>query len=586
MVPQWDLSDNELSRLDASPDEQQVVDAATIRSVVLDSLLAPYDGLIPHRPQPTNAELNHWADSVLATLSLDEKIGQLFVVDLNASWLAGARNLEQVARDWNVGGFHVPKRMAPRTVLRHTNRLQQVAKVPLFFTADYERGVGQPSNNFAELPASMAIGASGSDVLAEAAGAVTAMEARATGVNVLFAPVADVNNNPANPIINTRSFGENPHLVGRLAAAYTRGAQNHGVLATLKHYPGHGNTNIDTHVTFGTVPGEWDELQETELAPYGVALEENPGLIMTAHLWVRGLDNEETPATFSERAIADVLRDSLGYDGVVTTDAIHMSALTSRYTFEQRMIRPVQAGADLILNTYNPRRGIRVLRNAVENGTLPEARIDASVLRILCAKARLGLHLDNQESPGTLETMLAEVNGARVAEAIADASISVVGDSSMLPFAYGVDVALVQLTNQSGSSVSSAMSRLEQDLGALTNLRSQRGGSRSGALATARSSDVVVLALHLRVRQGAGVGLSRSQMRVAEAVFDTNRPVVLAIFGSPYAAADLPESNVVLFAYDSSRRSASAAARVLMGRAEATGQLPVTIPGRYSARTE
>jgi len=186
------------------------------RQAALDSLLAPYVGLVPERIVPSDAEASRWADSVLATLSLEEKIGQLFVVDLKASWLVGARTLEQVARDWGVGGFHVPRSMAPRTVLGHTNRLQRVARVPLFFTADYERGVGQPSNNFAELHASMALGATASDLLAEAAGAVTAMEACATSVNALFAPVADVNNNPANPIINTRSFGDDPALVGRL----------------------------------------------------------------------------------------------------------------------------------------------------------------------------------------------------------------------------------------------------------------------------------------------------------------------------------------------------------------------------------
>ena len=299
------------------------------RQTAIDSLLAPYVGLVSVRIPPSEIEANRWADSVLATLSLDEKIGQLFVVDLRANWLIGARSLEQVARDRGVGGFHVPRNMAPRTVLGHANRLQRVARVPLFFTADYERGVGQPSNNFAELPASMALGAAASGILAEAAGAVTAMEARATGVNVLFAPVTDVNNNPANPIINTRSFGENPRLVGQMAAAFTRGVQRYGALATLKHFPGHGNTNIDTHVALGMVPGTWEDLLVTELAPYKLALAERPGLVMTAHLWVRGLDDSEIPATFSRRAIADVLRDSLGYDGIVTTDAINMGAIRS-----------------------------------------------------------------------------------------------------------------------------------------------------------------------------------------------------------------------------------------------------------------
>lgn len=564
------------------PPQQLAARLAAERQAALDSLLAPYEGLVRDRARPSDGEINHWADSVLATLSLEEKIGQLFVVDLKASWIIGARSLDQIARDWGIGGFHVPRSMAPRRVLSQTNRLQRVAKVPLFFTADYERGVGQPSNNFAELPASMALGAAADDLLAEAAGAVTAIEARATGVNVLFAPVADVNNNPSNPIINTRSFGEDPALVGRMAAAYTRGAQRHGALATLKHFPGHGNTDVDTHVSFGRVPGTWQDLLRTELAPYKVALEENPGMVMTAHLWVRGLDESEIPATFSHRAIADVLRDSLGYDGIVTTDAIHMGALTSRYSFSQRMRRPIEAGADLILNTYDPHRGIRVIRDAVRSGTLSEARIDQSVHRILRAKARLGLHRSRSESTGTLEVMLAQVNGERVAQGIADASITVLDRGSSLPIQVGSNVALVQLTNQSTSGTTAAMERMERDLQSLTTLTSFRGGSQSTVLAGVGRADVAVLALHLKVRQGAGTGLSSSQRALARAVIESGTPVVLALFGNPYTALDLPEPNALLVAYDPSRRSASAAANVLMGRRSATGRLPVSIPGRYA----
>ena len=266
----------------------------------------------------------------------------------------------------------------------------------------------------------------------------------------------------------------------------------------------------------------------------------------------------------------------------MTTDAIHMGALTSRYSFSQRMLRPIQAGADLILNTYNPRRGIRVIRDAVRSGTISEARIDQSVLRILRAKAHLGIHRNRLESAGRLETMLAEVNGARVAQRIADASITLLESGSALPIEAGSRVALVQLANQSTSGTSAAMTRLERDLQSLTTLRSHRGGGRSAVLSSVRWANVVVLALHLKVRQGAGAGLSRSQMQLAEAVIESGTPVVLTLFGNPYAAMDLPESDALLLAYDPSRRSASAAVDVLMGRKPALGRLPVSIPGRYA----
>ncbi|NNF58408.1 MAG: hypothetical protein HKN04_09210 [Rhodothermaceae bacterium] len=570
-----------------SPEEVAAQQAA-VRQATLDSLLAPYAAVrLDHAP-PSEAEVTRWADSVLATLSLDEKLGQLFIVDLNAGWLRGARSLEQVARDWHIGGFHVPRRMAPRTVLRHTNRLQPVARVPLFFTADYERGVGQASNNFTELPANMAFGAAASDLLAEAAGAVTAMEARATGVNILFAPVADVNNNPANPIINTRAYGADPALVGRLAGAFVRGAQAHGALATLKHFPGHGNTSIDTHVRFGQVPGTWADLDRIELAPYRVALPERPGLVMTAHLWTRALDAEETPATFSRRALTDILRDSLGYDGLITTDAIHMGALTSRYTFEERMLRPVQAGADLLLNTYDPRRGIAVLRTAVRDGRLTEERVDESVRRILEAKARLGLHRERLADPQRLERMLTEVRGTRVAQATADASITLLKAGPRLPLRSDQRVALVQLTNQPGAGSSAAMGRLERALNDALPLRTHRigtspgAGSRSTVLTSAQWADAVVLAMHLRVRQGEGVALNRAQMQLAEAVLDAGTPVVLVLFGNPYAALDLPEPDALVVAYSSARRSVTATAHLLLGQQEARGRLPVDLPGAYA----
>ncbi|MEM0963702.1 MAG: glycoside hydrolase family 3 N-terminal domain-containing protein, partial [Bacteroidota bacterium] len=316
-----------------------------------DSLLAPFRGF--EAPAGVSlAEAEAWAEATLAEMTLEERVAQLFIVELGA-----VRDPDGLAR-MGVGGFHIHRRTAPEEVLSTTTRLNGRADVPLFFTADYEWGVGTVSSNFTELPPAMAYGAADDEALAEAGGAVTALEARATGINVLFAPVADVNNNPANPIINTRSFGENPERVGVLAAAYVRGAQANGVLATLKHFPGHGNTDTDTHLAFAAVPGSWRQLWETELAPYRVALDADPGFVMSTHLWARALDTEPTPATVSRAALTDVLRDTLGYDGIVTTDAMNMAAVRDRYGPRDRAVLPLLAGADVILNETSPRRAI------------------------------------------------------------------------------------------------------------------------------------------------------------------------------------------------------------------------------------
>ena len=549
---------------------------AALQADRADSLLAPFAGF-EAAPGATDAEAARWADSVLATLTLDQKIGQLFIVDLRADWIVGARSLEQIAR-WGVGGFHVSRRMAPRDVLRRVNRVQEAAAVPLFITADYEWGVGQPSTAFTELPAAMAYGAADDLQLAELGGAVTAIEARAQGVNVLFAPTADVNNNPANPIINTRSYGEDAERVGELAAAFVRGAQRHGALATLKHFPGHGNTATDTHTDFAAVPGDWDALSRTELAPYRTALASRPGFVMSAHLWMQGLDDEPIPATFSRRALTDVLRDSLGYDGIVSTDAVVMGALKKNYAFRDRIVRPIQAGADVVLNSVDPRRGMREVRRAVDAGELTEARIDQSVRRILIGKARVGLHRQRTADARQLDAMLTEVRGARFADALTQAAVTVVRPGP-LPLRGGQRVALIQMSNFNADGPGT---RLERDLAPDARLRVGRSvtpAEQAAAVRLARDADVVVLVSHLKVLHERSPTLGASHRQLADALLALDVPVVAVVLGNPYTATDLAAADGLVIAYDETARTAGAVANVLAGRARATGRLPVRVPG-------
>ena len=539
------------------------------RQSVVDSLLAAYAGF-EAPPAVPDAEAFAWADSVLATLTLEERVAQMFIVELGA--VSRPRELAALG----VGGFHVNRKTAPREALAAVNRLQRAARVPLFTSADFEWGVGTATSAFTSLPSAMAYGGADDETLAEVGGAVTALEARAMGINVLFAPVADVNNNPRNPIINTRSFGSDPRRVGELAAAYVRGAQAHGVLATLKHFPGHGNTDTDTHIDFASIGGDWDALSATELAAFRGGLEGDPALVMSTHLWAQALDDSPTPATFSRRALTDVLRDSLGFDGLITTDALNMGAIRKNYRFPDRIVRPIQAGADLVLMMLNPRDGIRAVVRAVERGDVPRAQIDASARRILRAKGRLGLGRSAQTDPDRLGRMLAEVRGARFADALSRASVTVVRDGA-LPIRREQRVALVQLSNFGASS---AMTRLERDLGADTSVRVTRGGGgRDRAVTAARGADVAVIAVHLRVGSDAVPRLRRAEQRAVDAVRATGTPVVFVVLGNPYAAALAPDAAGIVVAYDKTLRTASAVADVLTGRRAATGRLPVTVPG-------
>ena len=291
---------------------------------------------------------------------------------------------------------------------------------------------------------------------------------------------------------------------------------------------------------------------------------------------MRALDQEPTPATFSRAALAHVLRDSLGYEGLVVTDAIHMGALTSRYTFGERILRPVLAGADIVLNTYDPEGAVRVLRGAVASGRLPLAQVDASVRRILVHKAWLGLHRQRRSDPVRLTQVLARTHGERVAEAVARESVTLV-ERGPLPLAEGQRVALVQLSNFDARRAASTLEgRLR--LGGLDVVPVEASTTAPEAV---REAYAVVIAVHLQVLPAEQPTLSPRQHRVVDAVLSTGTPAIVVLFGNPYAALEVNASAGLVLAYDGIPRTAAAVSDVLLGRAPAPGRLPIALPGRY-----
>ena len=499
----------------------------------------------------------------------------------------GVRNeAVEAIREHGVGGFLVPRLLEPRRLLEQTRALQTRSDVPLFFAADYERGAGRFSNTLTELPSNMALGATRDTLLAAAAGRLTAIESRAVGVNLLFAPVVDVNNNPRNPIINVRSYGESPELVGRMAAAFVREAEAHGLLTTLKHFPGHGNTSVDSHTRMGVVEGDRDELDETELKPYRIVLARGapPAAVMTAHLWIQALDADPLPATFSPNALRHLLRDSLGFGGLVITDDVKMGGLRGDYSLTERVVRPLEAGADIVLTPENLGRAIDAIKSAVQSGRLAEADVDRSVRRILQAKARAGLHRRRAADEAALEALLENPLGAGIAQATADAALTLLKTSDVLPLGSGQRIALVQLSNYLGAeSIEAAMDDFASRLapGVVAEARYDQAPPTSAqqrVVQEAATADVVVLALYLRLQSGRGeAGLLREQADLAARLLEAGRPVVLVAFGNPYAASAFSSADVLLVAYDQSLASVQAAARVLTGQQEARGRLPIAV---------
>ena len=330
---------------------------------------------------------NAWVNQTLMSMTLEEKIGQLFVpvhTDLQ-------RTTEWV-RNYHIGWLWFARTEA-RKVAAELNALQEASKYPLLVTVDFEKGAGTYIDGATDLPINMALGASRDPKLVEQAARITAKEARALCVHLNFAPVLDINNNPDNPVINTRSYGENPSLVARLGAAAIKGYQENGLLATAKHFPGHGNTSTDTHAKLGVVTSSPSVFEAVELYPYKYVLKQSPpSSIMSAHLWIEAVDTDTVPATLSSNVMSTLLRSELKFEGIVFTDAMAMGGITSRYPFADATVKAVQAGCDVILFPGDLGQGIQAVRRAISDGLLTEQRINESVRRILRAKTRVGLH--------------------------------------------------------------------------------------------------------------------------------------------------------------------------------------------------
>ena len=555
-----------------------------------DTLFTQYDAdvLAALRPDTTGAAA--WVEETLTGLTLNEKIGQLFIVDMprrTPSTLVRDEAVRQAQQ--GAGGFLMRRVLGPEEIYKQGRRLQKEATVPLFMAADYERGAGRFANHFTELPSNMAVGATRDTGFAAAAGRLTAIESRAAGVNFLFAPVVDVNDNPSNPIINIRSYGEDPALVGAMAKAFVRAAEGAGLLTTLKHFPGHGNVSVDTHAEIGAVTGSRADLDRTELAPYRAVLaraEAPPTAVMSAHLWIQALDAEPRPATFSREVLTGLLRGTLGFDGLVVTDDVKMGALYNDYALAERVLRPLEAGADIVLTPDDFSAAVGAVEAAVESGRLSEERIDASVRRILQAKARAGLHRRRTPPEDLLGALLEQPFGERVAQTIADRSLTLLKSAPALPLREGQRVFLAQLSNYKDSeSIAAAMDvfppALEESGAAVTAQRfdtEPTEADRTAALEAARAADVVVLALYLRLQSGRGeAGLFPKQRALVQALLEQGTPVVLVPFGNPYAVDPFPEADAFLVGYDQTLATVRAAADVLRGRYAPQGRLPISL---------
>ena len=575
-----------------------------------------------HLPGDLDADARRWVDDTIQQMSLDEKVGQLLLPSFYSVYTSSDSDtydeLATLVHDYHVGGLHVFGARRPRpSVLLNPNysrtalgeplnaaslidRLQAVASVPLLVTADFETGVGFRMDGATTFPRAMAFGAVGDPRLAYEAGRITATEARAIGVHVNFAPVVDVNNNPRNPVINTRSFGEDPARVGDLARAYIEGLHAGGMLATLKHFPGHGDTNVDSHLGLPIIHHGRDRLDRVELAPFRVGFAAGADAVMTAHIELPALGSPAgTPATFSPRIVDRLLRDELGFGGLVFTDSMRMRAVAELVTPAEAATRAVAAGHDMVLHSPDDVAAFGGLKDAVARGELHESRLDGSVRRILTAKARVGLHRGRAVSLDTLPATVGIRAHRAVAQEVSERSLTLIKDDRQeLPLRTprsGAVLYLSLLDYPSGWGIGAPsrtfIPELEKRWPNVTAVELSDRTSLSEielVRQTAEQYDAVVAGVFVRTASFSGrMDLSDALVELlthlAHEAVSTGQPLVTVMFGNPYAATFLDELPTILLTYDFYDLAEASAARAVAGEIPIRGRLPITLGASFPA---
>jgi len=543
-----------------------------------------------------------WIERTLASLTLREKIGQLIMPWVAGDYTAvGSAEFEQV-RKWvqedGVGGLVLSIGL-PLSYAAKLNELQVRARVPLLIASDMENGPGMRLGNIYALPSLlpqgggtvfppvMALGATGSDDLAYKLGQVLGTEARAIGVHMVFGPVLDVNSNPLNPIINTRSFGENPELVSRLARAYIRGARSEGLMSTGKHFPGHGDTDVDSHLDLPTIHADRAHLDSVDLPPFRAAVGEGIDAIMTAHIAVVGVEGADAgPATLSHGFMTGILRDEMHFGGVLFTDAMTMGGVAKRYGATEPLIMALEAGADVLLMPHSVPEAIETVEAAVKSGRLSEARIDASVRRILTAKARAGLRQGRLVDLNAVDRIVDIPDHTRIAEEVAARSITLAQDKmNVVPLARDSTKRILIITYADPSDLVAGRefnSLVRERLPAATTIRvdsrtSDAEYSSLGALAD--SAGLIVVSAYVSPREFAGtVGAQVAFSQFVEKTALSGKPIIVLSFGSPYLLSAFPSVSSYLLAWGGSPISQRAAALALLGEREINGRLPISLP--------
>lgn len=595
------------------------------------ALASAADRYVKPAPVELTRDGRHWAEQTLKKMSLEEKIGQMFAVRYYMNFenfgSGGYQHFRQEMQKYHLGTvlltIHVDGpfllKSLPMEAAVISNQVQRDSKLPLLIAADFERGLTMRMLDVPVFPDAMAFAATGNPENAEHFGGVVAEESRAVGINWDYFPIADVNSNPNNPIINTRSYGEDPAVVGQFVSAFIRGARAHGMLTTAKHFPGHGDTGTDSHLGVARVDADLARLQSVEFPPFKQAIAAGTDAVMVAHVSVPALEPDANKvATTSDKVINGVLRNQLGFQGVIVTDAMDMEGLTGLYPptlsnpAGRAAVDAVKAGNDVLLLPSDLDGAFRGVVEAVRSGEIPESRIDDSVRRILEMKASVGLDKARLVDLEQVPYLVSKQQDMQFAQQVADQAVTLVRDNGkVLPLARFLPppshgtyaTAPVEPTTQVVAVIMTDHARLGPGRAFENALRARRADATvfyvdpslafpmAGTILQAvKDAGRVVVATFLSPVSGKqvmvegklvnSVGLEGASAELLKQILDLAAPkTVVVAMGNPYVAPSFPSIQNYLCTFSAVSASEVSAVKALFGELQSQGRLPVTLPG-------
>ncbi|HEY3934256.1 MAG TPA: glycoside hydrolase family 3 N-terminal domain-containing protein [Gemmatimonadales bacterium] len=552
---------------------------------------APAPALRPLPLPADEARVRHLLDS----LSLRDKIAQLVM-----PWITGGyepidgTEMKQ-ALTWvdslHVGGI-IMSVGTPTEIAAKLNALQRAAPLPLLVASDLEGGTTLRFVGGTPFPTQMGVGAGGREDDAYQMGRITALEGRAVGIHLAFAPVADVNSNPDNPIINTRSFGGDPKMVARFVAATIRGIRDNGMFATAKHFPGHGDTETDSHLSLPTITAGWSRFDTLELVPFRAAIAAGVDAVMSAHIALPALDpGQHRPGTLAPPILTGILRDSLHFNGLVTTDALNMGAIVKEVGADEAPVLAFLAGSDLLLMPSDAGRAIDAMVRAVNSGRIPMTRVNESVRRVLEMKARLGLFEQREVDLDHVSSVVDQAEFRAIGEAVTQRSITLLKDSLGMvdrTRAAAETICLLSMADNGvtlGTTLATELRRKGFTVRSVTLPLLADSATRDSVLRIVDQSTPVIIAAAVKVTSGKGtIALPDAAAQVIDSIA-ARHPTLLISFGSPYLISQVPSVSAYILAWTANPTTELAVARALTGQAPITGKSPILIPPAWPIGT-